>query len=376
MAEGGGGIDWKAFTLDKGIDAILIPVGLFVALWFQGWVDDNKERSDYASLLGDFQTEVAQNIEKVSLLERDLGPVAELAPDKVLGPLQAKFDDFKADTARLGVVFGCMSTYHELAVRAPPGTPGGAAVPPVPAPGEPADPTAQPPVVRPPPRPAPSDDEEVGAETDAETDDEDDLPGEDDDVVFVPPIATSAEAREGLDAEQIKALDECNTFMAAAAKEKPKRFPAVDLSPFYQYVVWQVYLSDGIKRFKDTESKQLGLKLGEAYAAQREVEKRLSEIESLFNDSLMKSSGELAALVAESRELLPDEPTNQDLAAAQPRVSEMMIRTFDLRYQIDNLRNVVGLKVTRLKEYVAIMTGRLADLSRAIDAERKRVGGP
>ncbi|MFO0749428.1 MAG: hypothetical protein U1F43_27735 [Myxococcota bacterium] len=45
----GGGISWKELLIDKGIDVVIIPIGLFAALWFQGWVDERKERSDYVT---------------------------------------------------------------------------------------------------------------------------------------------------------------------------------------------------------------------------------------------------------------------------------------------------------------------------------------
>ena len=44
--EGGGDINWKELLVDKSIDVVLVPLGLFAALWFQGWVDDRKEKED------------------------------------------------------------------------------------------------------------------------------------------------------------------------------------------------------------------------------------------------------------------------------------------------------------------------------------------
>lgn len=36
------GISWRELLTDKAIDVVLIPLGLFAALWFQGWVDDRQ----------------------------------------------------------------------------------------------------------------------------------------------------------------------------------------------------------------------------------------------------------------------------------------------------------------------------------------------
>ncbi|MBL8788066.1 MAG: hypothetical protein JNJ59_24440 [Deltaproteobacteria bacterium] len=350
MAEGGGGIDWKALSVDKAIDAVLIPVGLFLALWFQGWVDGKKEKEDYAALIGDFHREVSTNKGKLGVLESDLGPISELEPDKVLGPLQAKFDEFKADTERLSSQFDCIDLFFELSLKAP----SLAATPALPAPAAPA-PAAPAPT---PAQPAPA--AEAPA---AEAAPEEALPDR-----------KSAEAAADLGEDQAAQLAACNALMDAAEKEKPKRFPGVDLSPFYEYVVWQVYLQNGIKLFKDSEAKQLGLILGEVYASQREVEKRLEEIARLFNDSLMKSSGELAALVAEAGELLPEEPSAEDLKEAQPRIKEMSQEAFEVRYEIENVRSVVALKVTRLKEYLVKTSERLDLAVKALATEQLRVG--
>lgn len=345
MSEGGGRIDWKSLSVDKAIDAVLIPVGLFLALWFQGWVDGNKEKEDYAALIGDFQREVGSNQGKLEVLENNLGPIADLEPATVLGPLQATFDQFKADTERLSSQFDCFDLFFELSVKAP------SLRPPTPS-------TAPRPVPEVKPAPAPG---EVVPEAEA--------PGEE-----VLADRKSADLAAGLTEEQATRLAECNALMDAAEKEKPKRFTGVDLSPFYEYVVWQVYLQNGIKLFKDGQAKQLGLLLGEAYAAQREVEKRLDEIARLFNDSLMKSSGNLAALVAEVGELLPDEPSAEDLSEARARVKEMSQEAFDTRYEIENVRSVVALKVTRLKEYLAKTRERLDRAKSALGAEQLRVG--
>lgn len=353
MSESRGGIDWKALSVDKGIDAFLIPLGLFAALWFQGWVDEGKERKDYAALIGDFTTEVNQNLGKVSALEVYLGPMSATEPDQALGPLQAKFDNLKAETERLSTVFECVDLHFDVSIKDPAflaaiskATPAPTIAAALPAPdgAEPAPDGAEPTPV-------------AGAPVEAAP------------VEAEPALKLSPE-KQALKEE----LEACDKVLEDADNGKLERLPAIDLSPFYQYVVWQVYLSNGIKLFKDQQAKSLGLKLGEVYAAQREVEKRLSDIETLFNDTLMKSSGQLAALVSESAELLPDDAETDDLKEAQPRIQEMSQEAWDIRYGIDNIKSVVALKVVRLKTYVLKMNAALAEVKSMLEAETQRVG--
>lgn len=343
------GIAWRELLVDKSIDAFLIPIGLFAALWFQGWVDEKKEREDYVALIADFKTEVSTNRAKVSALEKDVGPLGDISAETVLGPLEAQLELMKEDSEQLSAVFDCVDVFTELAAKAPgilvpepaatPPAPDGAAAPPGGAPGE-----------------AP--------------------PGE---AAAVPPAAAPAEKLPGaevLEEDEVVALTACGELMEKFEKEEPTRFVGVDLSPFYGYVVWTVYLQNGIKLFKDPQAKRLGLKLGEVYAAQREVEQRLDDIETIYNETLMRASGQLAALVAESDEMFPEEPDADDLKAAQERVQAMSEEAFNLRYEIENIRNVLSLKVTRLKDYVGGMNTQLDEAIKAIEAEQTRVGTP
>lgn len=317
------GIGWRELLVDKSFDAILIPVGLFAALWFQGWVDERKEREDYVVIVEDFRREVTGNRERVALLEKDIGPLAEMEPEKVLGPMQEQLDRMKADSESLSSFFDCADAMLEIAARAP-GILGQE-----PAPGEVAAPDAE--------------------------------------------VAAGPEA---LNEEELALMKDCATVFEAIDKRQPNRFVGVDLSPFYGYVVWTVYLQNGIKLFKDAEAKRLGLLLGEVYASQREVEQRLDDIENLFNDVLMKSSGKLAALLAEADDLVPDAPSLDELREVQARLGAMGQEAFDLRYAIENTRNVLSLKVTRLKDFLGTLNARLDGVVAALQAEQARIGTP
>ncbi len=135
-----------------------------------------------------------------------------------------------------------------------------------------------------------------------------------------------------------------------------------------------MYLSNGIKLFKDKPAKDLGLELGQVHAAQREVEKRLGEIETLFNDTLMTSTGQLAALISESAELLPGDAELEDFKEAQPRIQEMSQGAWEIRCDIDNIKSVVALEVARLKSYVLKLNEKLGVVKSMLAAETQRVG--
>ncbi len=335
------GINWKELSVDKTIDAILIPVGLFAALYFQGWVDAKKEKEDYAALIGDFQTEFSNNRSKAQNLEAEIGSLAarDVADQEaLLGPMYQKFESFRQDAERLSGYFDCIDLYLDASARAP------AIVKMLDE--EAAEPAAAPEGGA----PAPAGDAPAAAPSDAPVD----------------PLSM-------FPAEERAELEACDKVIEAFENETPKKFPGVDLSPFYQYVVWEVYKEDGIKLFKDPEAKRLGLRLGESYAAQREVESRVQEVERLFNDSMMKTAGQLAGLVAESGELLPENPDLEDLKSVQGRVQEMSGEAFALRYEVDNIRNVVALKVSLLKEYIGRMHAQVDETSKALGVEKTRV---
>ncbi|MFO0749429.1 MAG: hypothetical protein U1F43_27740 [Myxococcota bacterium] len=258
-------------------------------------------------------------------LVEDIGPIAEQDLEKVLGPMRARIELVSESTARMSRGFDCLDSYIEISLKAPrlPAKPGAVAAPA-------AEPAAD--------------------------------DGGDIDV-------------SALSDEDKAELADCSQVLDENKKETTKQFAGVDLSPFYRYEVWQVYLSNGIKLFKDVEAKRLGLKLGEFYASAHEVERRVQEIESLYNDALMKSSGQIAALVSESQDLLPDDPTPDDLREIQPRLLEMSSEALEVKYEIANASNVLSLKVLRLKEFMGAMSDKLTSLRKDLATELARVAG-
>jgi hypothetical protein len=98
----------QELVLDKVIDFVLIFVGLYAAIAVQKWQDGAKEKAEYNKLLGDFKAELHANQERKRDIEKGLGASGVRGPGKVLGPLQAVFDDYLSSAAEATKVFGCL----------------------------------------------------------------------------------------------------------------------------------------------------------------------------------------------------------------------------------------------------------------------------
>ena len=372
--EGGSGINWKELSADKSVDVILVPLGLFAALWMQRWVDGVKEKEEYKELLGNFVAEIDTNRTKAKAIEDDLGPTTDVEEDKVLGPLQSRFTEFSTSATDAVKVIGCLDLMIDNALggaankpsgpqqEAPPqptaegdeGEGEGGEAPPAAAP---ADPAAAAPAaaqeVAPTAAPAPA--AAPGTEPAA-----------------APPTAAPEAAAPAVATGGEKELADCTAFLEEIEKKPDTKFVPIDLAPLYRYEVWQTYLASGIKLFKDKEAKVLGLKLGEVYSAAREVEKRVEDIENMFNDSFMDAKGKIDSLSAEMEDLLGDFDDPDELREAQPRLNEMAEEIMESKYDIINIESVIHMKTERLKEYVGDMNKKFDTLKAELEKEQKR----
>ncbi len=347
--EGGSDINWKELCVDKSIDVVLVPLGLFAALWLQGVVDDRKEREDYKLLLKDFQAEIDTNRSKAKAIEDDLGPIAEIDAENVLGPLQTRFAEFRESTDDAVKTLSCIDIIidHTAAAAGKPGGPGDEPAP------QPTDPAAAPEAA---PEVAPAAAPEAAPEA----------------APAAAPEAAPAAAPEAAPAGADEAVTKCLAFLDEVEKKPEHKFKPIDLAPLYRYEVWQVYLASGIKLFKDPEAKKVGLKLGEVYSAAKEVEKRVEDIEKVFNDSFMEKQGQIAGLSEELEDLLGDFSDIDALKQAQPRLQDVTQEILEAKYSIRNVEEVVRAKSERLKVYVAEMNKSFDGLKAELEKEAAR----
>lgn len=95
-------------VLDKVIDFFLIFIGLYAAIAVQRYQDERKERTEYVVLLEDFVVEIKANRQQHATIERDLGPVIEIPPGPVLGPMAATFEAFEKEMSEDEQLVKCL----------------------------------------------------------------------------------------------------------------------------------------------------------------------------------------------------------------------------------------------------------------------------
>lgn len=142
--------------------------------------------------------------------------------------------------------------------------------------------------------------------------------------------------------------------------------PAV-LTPFYRKEVWQLYLADGVKTFRN---KELAVDIAEVYANAELIEEQVKDIETTYNDAFMAQVGRTAATDMELAEIVHDEETRHGLSDADLtlllHVSEAIK---DEHYASLEVERTLELKVERMKKTVLVMRKEIAEVKKAIDAE-------
>jgi hypothetical protein len=157
-----------------------------------------------------------------------------------------------------------------------------------------------------------------------------------------------------------------------AGSSEPFVFRPTVLTPFYHYEVWQLYLADGVKTFRN---KELAVKLGELYNNARLVEKYVADVETAFNDTFMVQVGRSAATDAELAELVHDE---EEVHALSPQNQQTLVQLLhdvkEERFAAKEAKSVVELKVERMKKTVLLLRSEIEAVQKAIDEEIVRVG--
>lgn len=174
-----------------------------------------------------------------------------------------------------------------------------------------------------------------------------------------------------------EAKEECHalykSFDAAHAGHDTKfTFRPAVLTPFYRYEVWQLYIADGVKIFRN---KELAVKIGEVYNNARLIEKHVADIETTYNDAFMKQVGRSAATDMELAEVVHDEEREHGLSPQdQTRLIHISEAVKDEHYATTEVHHILELKIERMKGIVLIMRAEIEAINAAIDAELKAMG--
>lgn len=177
--------------------------------------------------------------------------------------------------------------------------------------------------------------------------------------------------------EPARANQQCHTLYAALDKVHASHVtsftfrPAV-LTPFYRYEVWQLYMADGVKTFRN---KELAVKIGEVYNNARLIEKHVTDIESTYNDSFMKQVGRTAATDLELAEVVHDEEREHGLwQQNQTRLIHISEVMKDEHYSTTEIQHILELKIERMKGIVLVMRAEISAVNLAIDKELRAMG--
>ena len=142
--------------------------------------------------------------------------------------------------------------------------------------------------------------------------------------------------------------------------------PAV-LTPFYRYEVWDMYLADGIKTFRN---KELAVKIGEIYNNARIIERQVADIETTYNDAFMTQVGRTAATDLELAEVVHDEETEHGLSAQDQQILINISEAVkEEHYAAVEVRSILELKVERMKRTALLLRQEIVDVTKAIKSE-------
>lgn len=148
-------------------------------------------------------------------------------------------------------------------------------------------------------------------------------------------------------------------------------FKPVVLTPFYRYEVWQMYLANGVRIFKN---KELAVKIGEIYNNAKIIEKQVADIETIYNDAFMKQVGRTAATDLELAELVGDEEAEHGLSAERKQLLSHIAEVIkDEHYATKEVKVVLEMNVERMKSTVLIMRAEIDAVTVAIDEELAKV---
>lgn len=181
-----------------------------------------------------------------------------------------------------------------------------------------------------------------------------------------------AEFAVGKDPEHPDPPEGCHDLYAKfdkAHSEHKESFnfqPAV-LTPFYRKEVWQLYLADGVKTFRN---KELAVDIAEVYANAALIEEQVKDIETTYNDAFMSQVGRTAATDMELAEIVHDEETRHGLSDADLTLLLHVDEAIKSEHYASlEVERTLELKVERMKKTVLVMRAEIKEVQAAIDAE-------
>ncbi len=149
-------------------------------------------------------------------------------------------------------------------------------------------------------------------------------------------------------------------------------FEPAALTPFYRREVWQLYLANGVKIFRN---KDLAVKIAEIYANADLIERQIADIERTYNEAFMPQVGRTAATDMELAEIVHDEETQHKLSGADMTLLLHVDEAIkDEHYAALEVERTLELKVERMKKTVLLMRDEIEQVQGLIDEELKVQG--
>ena len=181
----------------------------------------------------------------------------------------------------------------------------------------------------------------------------------------------------GEGAAEVHVPPECHALYATFDQAHSKvdtsfSFEPAVLTPFYRHEVWQLYLADGVKTFRN---KELAVKIAEVYANARLIENQVEDIETTYNDAFMKQVGRTAATDLELAEIVHDEETQRRLSTMDFTLLAHVDEAIkEEHYAALEVERILELKVERMKKTVLLLRQDIKEAQSAIDDELKVLG--
>jgi hypothetical protein len=172
-------------------------------------------------------------------------------------------------------------------------------------------------------------------------------------------------------------LKACGKLMKGGFKEKDPEHLA--LTPVYRRDVWRFYLAGGVHLFQEFESKHQGARctlngvvikslaicIGSTYGELDEIEKEVSGLQDLVNDTYFNRQGALAAAFEEFKERVKPYQkarSEESYRAISSLAQRLVAHVDESRVAVDRTAAVMHFKVKLLKERMLLLDARFKEV--------------